>query len=274
MSSRISHQLIASCLSLVSWVTLAKDVLEFPIELEFKDESCIVKVSTIEGDIEIEGYEGDVILLKADGDFDEDRSRFAPKGWHVSQDGNSVDIHFGALSDLDHLSLKLPYKSNVAVSLVDGDISLRELSGEFEISSKDGDLEMTEMSGSVIANTVDGDVELSISEVVSDEFFISLNTLDGDIELELPVDIQANLSAMTFDGEIDIDDEFRRSVPKSSNFESGDGIKIPKAPKAPTPPFPPIRIRNIDNIRQIHLNGGGSIVELHTVDGDIEVRVY
>ncbi len=292
------------------WIGFAKDVLEFPIELELKDERCNVEVSAINGDVDVVGYEGDVIRLRARGDFDEDRPKFLPKGWHVSQAGNSVDIHFGALSDLKDLSLKVPYKSNVKIEIIDGDIAMRELSGEFEISSKDGDLDMRDMQGSVIASTVDGDVELSLASSLPEEFFISLNTLDGDIELEMPTDIGAVLSASAFDGDVEVDDDFfdgaytdsnrviekesnrviqresnrvvqketRRVVQRETKTERSKGVAHPVPPMPPVPPvshvhpIPHIHFGHSETSYQIEINGGGSFVQLRTVDGDIEVR--
>jgi DUF4097 and DUF4098 domain-containing protein YvlB len=141
-----------------------------------------LELSTIEGDITVEGTQAKLTLTSVEG---------------------NVTVRGG--------------KEFVSVHSVEGDISVDGAIGRVEVNSVDGGITVTSVQGAVYAETVDGDITLD--DIVSADIETTtvdgnilyrgnidqsgryrFDSHDGDITLEAP-DINATLSVSTFDGE-------------------------------------------------------------------------
>ena len=183
-----------------------------------------------DGDVEIEGWEGEISLRLEDGDVE--------------------------LADIDSPSTD--------ISIEDGDVSIDRLSGELKIAGEDGDLRVSDCSladgrfrledgdatfsrceGSarfdlddgdlalerfrpdgVTVRTEDGDVELDF--LASDSMDVEVRTGDGDVYVDLAGDSSAAFTVDTGDGGIRIDmpsavDVSKRKSRASGQLGSGEG---------------------------------------------------
>ena len=162
-----------------------------------------------DGDVEIEGWRGDVSIDLDDGDVT--LGDIVNESTRVSfQDGDiEIERLEGELSlsgddgDINLSRVKTPY---VRISLQDGDVDVDSLEGEIEIDIDDGDVtlegiasERVELRGQdgsmdvellsverldLDISTDDGDIEVAVDAGQSFEFLITMD--DGDVEVALP----------------------------------------------------------------------------------------
>jgi len=181
-----------------------------------------IEIEMINGDLSVVGWDGDDILLKAD----EDELR-------VEQQGERVKI-----SCDDDLSLRLPKAASIIVNSVDGDMSLRSMTGGVELKEIKGDLSIRDVDsvligavhadfslrgakGNLSAKTIHGDA--SVREV---EGQVSLGSVSADLALR---DVRGNISANVSD------DVVLYLNPQSGNtytVTAGDDILLVMPPKA------------------------------------------
>ena len=108
---------------------------------------------------------------------------------------------------------------------LDDDISVFDIEGDLFIEANDGDIEMVGIDAGVVdAGTMDGDIEFSGVIQTGGEY--QLTTHDGDISFEVPSGAGAEFSVATYSG------EFETEVPivlqrlergRELNFEVGGG---------------------------------------------------
>ena len=124
---------------------------------------------------------------------------------------------------------------------LDDDVSLSDVRGDLYIKANDGDIELVDIDAkTVFANTVDGHIEFS--GVLHPDGEYELVTHDGDILFAVPADVGADVSVSTYDGELETD-------------------------------FP-IMLQRLESGRELNfaLGGGGARVRLQAFDGAIRLR--
>jgi len=97
-----------------------------------------------------------------------------------------------------------------------------------------------EINGSVNEKSSDGNINITIKDQLNNDY--NLSTSDGDIELYMPKNIKTNISAKTGDGRI------KSEIP----------VKI--------------TCDDDNNYIEATLNGGGPLIKMKTLDGDIFIR--
>ncbi len=83
-----------------------------------------IKIEFVEGDLRLVGWDNDEILVKTDDD-----------AISFQQDEDEVSI-----SCQDDLAINLPKNSKVHIQTVNGDMSVRGLTGDFEVDIVNGDV--------------------------------------------------------------------------------------------------------------------------------------
>lgn len=167
-------------------------------------------------------------------------------GWN---NGHRVDI-----------IVQMPRQGNVNLRTGDGRIELADLKGTMNLHSGDGSETLENLDGKVHASTGDGhirangrfdELELKTGDGHVDAVARQGSTMganwrlesgDGSVSLELPPDLSADVDLHTGDGHIDLD------------------MPVTTAGK--------IRTNEIRG----KLNGGGSLLTIHTGDGSIHLR--
>lgn len=206
------------------------------------------------GDIEVEQVLGQVELKTAGGDIS-----VGEVGQSLKASTAGGDIELGRVG------------GDVKASTAGGDIEVAEVSGSAELSTAGGHIRLEGATGKVEASTAGGDLELRgirgairgstsggdiLAEITPlNRESSSLETAGGDLLLYLPQTAQASIDAV-----IKVHDDWERG---SRQYEiisdfAGDG---------------PVKDATRREIRaQFQINGGGHIIRLRAVHGDIRIR--
>jgi len=171
-------------------------------------------------------------------------------GLSINQDGNTINLS-GAIREADdadytlylpkNLKLKINYNSWQA-----GDLVIKGMAGEVEAKSQVGDLEFIDVTGPIVAHTLSSDVEVSFSSL-SSASPTSLSSTSGDIDITLPESVKGTFKMATVSG----------GVYTAFDFDFGDEAK---------------RRSIMGQNATGKLNGGGVVVSMKTVSGDIYIR--
>lgn len=137
--------------------------------------------------------------------------------------------------------VKVPTKTDLRLKSVNGRIQVTDIEGRANLATTNGGIQAEDMRGSVDAHTVNGGIQVALTAFDLDEE-MSLSTTNGTIELILPRDIRADLKASTVNGGVSTD----FPVEASGGFI---GKKI-----------------------RGRINGGGGLIDLHTVNGGIRIH--
>ena len=102
-----------------------------------------ISIESVEGDLQLVGWENDEILAKTDED-----------AISLQQDGDEISI-----SCQDDLAINVPKNSKVHIQTVNGDMSVRRLVGDFEADVVNGDVAIRD-AGKVTLGAVESDFSL------------------------------------------------------------------------------------------------------------------
>jgi DUF4097 and DUF4098 domain-containing protein YvlB len=127
------------------------------------------------------------------------------------------------------------------IELVNGRLDVKDVAGEIHASCVNGRIQAHNLQGPVKLNTVNGELDASVDELPGSE--LKLSSVNGKVRVTLPSDANAELKASTVSG--DISDDF--GLPVTRHQFVG---------------------------RSLHgqLGGGGTLVKLSNVNGEIEIR--
>jgi DUF4097 and DUF4098 domain-containing protein YvlB len=159
-----------------------------------------IEVETVSADIDINGSEGESIVLNTvSGDVE---AQASPRRLEIQSVSGEVEFE-GSVS-------------RSSVETVSGDISLGGVHGEIEISTVSGDV-------SLVAEEVDrgqfesvsGDMKLDLT--VSDSGRLASESMSGDFDLRLPAAQQAGFEVQTYSGDI------RSDFGESASVSKGPG---------------------------------------------------
>jgi DUF4097 and DUF4098 domain-containing protein YvlB len=188
-----------------------------------------VMIRAVSGDIDIEGTHSSEIVLDA------------CCGLQKIEDKEN-ELILNMISN--DIGLKVPFKTNIRISSVSGDIEcaditgnlevqtasgdmeLEKVSGKVEIKSASGDIEVNELSGAIDVKTASGDIEINFSEFENS----TIETKSGDVSIVLPKKIDAVIELFSEDGEIEIsiDKSYEELEKKSGYLKIGLGDKTKK----------------------------------------------
>ena len=154
-------------------------------------------------------------------------------------------------------------------SVLEGDIEVKNISGEIEINAVEGNITLTDISGGVSVNSVDGDLLVNFKDLEMKESMY-FSTVEGDIDVTLPSDLKANLVLRTVDGEMytDFDIEISSYIEKEK-----DKNKNTVTVKTSTG-FNNMSFGWGGNTNTVSgkINGGGPVIRMNTVEGNIYIR--
>jgi DUF4097 and DUF4098 domain-containing protein YvlB len=127
------------------------------------------------------------------------------------------------------------------------DLSVRDVSGELEISTVHNSVEMENVTGPMTVKTVHGDIEAKFSNSIQSP--VSIVSAHADVDVSLPASTQANIEMMSDHGEMytDMDIQFEKSAEELRKLSS--------------------------SVVKGTINGGGEItIELSSAHGNIYLR--
>ena len=268
---------IAILFLLTSYIVGAQEFNErIAIPLSKPGERGKLEVGLVRGDILVEAYQGNEVIIeavggsKSSGDCascdDDSRSnkKNVPAGMKriasnpielsASENNNRVEIETNSWKKPINLTIKVPENFDLETSTVHGKVTVKGIKGTHEISAVHGPLTMTDMSGSIVSNTVHGDIIVNFLEVTPNEP-MSFVTLHGDVDVTFPPGIKAKAKMRSDQGEIFTD--FEMSIDRSKpQVKSGDGeYKV-----------------SVNSWVFGNINGGGPEFTFKNMHGDIIIR--
>ncbi len=190
----------------------------------------------------------------------------------ITQQGNAVDFYVdapyrcddGSVNyrgcrrygyDVHHdFKVKVPHRTSLALKTInDGEISVRDVRGDFNLENINDGIEAIEVAGAGRIYTLNGDVRVEFSENPrSDCFFGSLN---GEVDVFFKAGLSADLRIKTFNGEIYTDFEVSYLPPRPAKQER-KGAKF---------------IYKSDEAFGARIGDGGPVLEFDSFNGDVYI---
>ena len=232
---------------------------EFKTRLTSKSPKIIIDMQG--NDVVVEGTDGDDLVIKGEG-YEEPPKRadgLRPMyntavdnthlGLSVTQEGNVVRITRASRHAVSYV-IRVPRASAVQYKQAgwngSGDVAMRDVSGDLEVSMTSGDIKLTNVAGPVVANTVSGDVTVRFTPLRQGPS--SISTVSGNVDISLPTSTKATMRMRSISGEVYTD--FDMNLAGKQNDMQHIGGQV------------------VDG----SINGGGNVLSLKTVSGDVYVR--
>jgi len=146
--------------------------------------------------------------------------------------------------------------------LLEGKINVTNISGDMDLNTIEGNIILTDVSGDITAHTIEGDMTITFKNGGHTKP-LYFSSIEGDIDVTLPSGTRADLVMKTIDGDIYSDfnmDFYHESGRKEDKQEHSTGS------------FNIGFINLFPNSVTAHINGGGSEINLQTIEGNIYVR--
>ncbi|WP_221392315.1 DUF4097 family beta strand repeat-containing protein [Dyadobacter sp. NIV53] len=192
--------------------------------LSTKAENNTIAVYNINGNIKVEGYDGDKVILEIDKKITAKNNEILQKGKdefkvNFEQKADSIIAYISDPFDSrpnrnwknnkDHqieyefnldFIIKVPHAMNLHVSTVNGgDIIVNSVTGFLGVYNVNGAIKLTNAKGAAEVRTVNGNVEADYVSVPPGES--DFKTLNGDIKISYPESFHADCQFKTFQGE-------------------------------------------------------------------------
>ncbi len=251
-------------------LSLAQNDSRISLQYSDPDRPGFIKASLIIGGFEIYGTDGDEILIET-----RDRSasaddliskkgksrgmRLLPQqaiGLSADEEDNRVTIKTANWNRPVDLIIYAPRNTSLKLKCTNqGDIYVEGLTGEFEINNVNGAVTLRDVSGSVVAHALNQDLTVDFKRLDADKA-MSFTSLNGDVSVSFPADLGAEMALETKFGEIYTDFELTPKAAASGEPMRFKGRLPVKTGKALT----------------ADVNGGGPMMKLKTMNGDLYVR--
>jgi hypothetical protein len=247
-------------------------------------------LANINGNIKVEGYSGDKILVEAIRTIKAKNSERLDRGkkemqlnqidrydtiifyvggscnkfnyqkikrgehrWGYNWDCDKADCNQSFDYKFD-FTIKIPYSVNIEVSTVnDGNISVTDMKAGVTANNVNGAIQLSGLEGPTCAVTINGDVDLEYNKNPTSN--CRYYTLNGDINANFQKGLVANLSFKSFNGEF------------FTNLESLTSL--------------PMEIKKVEGEKGVHLKvagskykirQGGALLDFETFNGDAIVK--
>ena len=183
-------------------------------------EPLVVVVRNIIGPIHVIGHDGNSVEMRATetvrGDLQADieraraelslvtesePGRVAIRVRHLDEDGGRRDWGWDGYSIEYDIEVRVPRGASLEVSTVnDGDVTVADVSGEFDLRNVNGAVRLVGAGGSGSITTVNGDVEASFARAPSES--TSFKTVNGELDVTFPANLSAELAFHTMQGDV------------------------------------------------------------------------
>lgn len=178
--------------------------------------------------------------------------------FEVEEEDNTVEFGADWRANKIHVIARVPFRADLELSTVNhGEIDVRNVTGWLVLNNVNGPITASGITGSVIAESVNEDIDISFDALLGDGA-MSFSSVNGNLTLGLPDDAAVQLHIDNARGEIlsDFEVEVTASKPTITRDESqGGGVEI-----------------SVESIIVANLNGGGNVIKMKTLNGDIIIR--
>jgi hypothetical protein len=261
-----TNQLALVMLLFASSVALAQQPQVINIPLSRPGEPVFLEIGIQSAYIEVIGEDRDDASFEVTIE-DGERRIVTPSGTQslkgggytlqVEEDDNEISIETDWRANKVRVVARLPHLANLALNTVnDGEIVVRDITGNLEISNVNGPITVLNLSGSVIAESVNDSIKVGFARI-DDSNANSLESINGDLYLVLPANAGAQFSLDTAQGEIysDFEVNVQPTKPTIERNDGGDGVSV-----------------RIESVIVATVNGGGPIIRTKTLHGDIHIQ--
>jgi len=268
-TNRTTLSVLAACVLLAITLAGAATAEELVIPISQPDQPVHLSLSATFGTVTVEGYDGREVRVEATTDPDEEPTRAkkeAPPGMRripnnsfgltAEEENNRVTVHLGGFQP-QQLHVLVPRATSLTLATVNGgELTVRGVHGEHELSNVNGGIRAENVSGTVVAQTTNGGVVVTFDHADPGKA-MSFATLNGNVEVTFPADFGADLSMQTTNGEIFTDFEFTpgKNAPEVRQNREGGRYRVEVK-------------REVTG----SINGGGGEIRLTTFNGDILVH--
>jgi DUF4097 and DUF4098 domain-containing protein YvlB len=177
--------------------------------------------------------------------------------FEIDEDDNEISFDSDWRAEKVTVLARVPKRASVSLSTVnDGEIVVSDIVGNLELSNVNGPVTARNISGSVIAASINAAIDVTFAKI-DDVNASSFETINGDIEVGIPAGAGAQLHLDSGQGQITSDFEVE-VVPTEgmvTHDEDGDGVAI-----------------RIENVIVVKINGGGPVLRLKSLHGDMHIR--
>lgn len=214
------------------------------------------------GDIKIDGYNGDEVVIQASGyEAPPERAKGLKAlynsavdnsgiGLAVTPSANGLKIEKATRKQIRY-TIRLPRKVAILYQQTNwqqSNLTISNMDGDLEIRTNNGGIDLTNVTGPVVANTTNGEIKIVYSSL-SQEKPSAISTINGPVDITLPASTRANMKLRSINGEMYTDFDLGIKSQKGGLSKVGGSS-------------------NIDGTT----NGGGVELELRTINSNIYVR--
>ncbi len=227
------------------------------------DQPTRVVARTIYGNIEVAPHaESDVLIEVTTRKREADEPTAAGSGLRridqgsnvtIDENDNTVYVKAGSEDYFTDLRIRMPRSSDLTINVKgDGDIVVREISGEIEANASNGKITIEEVAGPVVAHAHAGDLTATFASVPGDRP-MAFSSWSGTVDVALPSSISARLKMRTSTGEILSD--FDLSDVETGMEDTGENGR-----------------QRLRSFTYATVNGGGPEYMFQNYSGDILIR--
>ena len=289
---KVTTTLINLVVVLCSTVALGQQFKD-TITKEFKFESAsnnnVFLLANVVGNITVEGYSGDKIILEAERILHAKSNERLEKAkseiglgvvdhldtiivfvngpcgnasaqrW-VSAGGKKRNNHWNNCKYQYrykmNFKLKVPQNQNLYLSTVnEGDINVKGVRGSLDVHNVNGAIALKGISGKINAHTINGDVDLDYLKAPNEESYYY--TLNGDINAYYPKGLKASMTFKSFNGDFytNIERVEHRPMMVEHSASKKQGVSF-----------------KVDAKSVITVGGGGTLLAFETFNGDVYIK--
>ena len=175
----------------------------------------------------------------------------------IDEKDNRITVDTDWNSNKVNIVARIPRRADLTLDTTnDGEILVSNIVGNLQLENTNGPITATNISGSVIAETINDTIDVSFSSIDSADA-MAMISLNGDLRLGLPSDARVQLHIDTSEGEIfsDFEVEVHESKPVVQRRDYRGGIEV-----------------RVESVIVADINGGGTIIKLKTLNGEIQIR--
>lgn len=244
----------------------AQTTAPITIELSQPDQPMTLKLGLLSANIVVIGERRSDIQLDVAGG-DSGRRIVTPSGskqiagssyrLQATEENNIVEVSSDWRMSTIDITARVP--ASAAVNLWttnNGTIVVNGVKGEMQLRNTNGPITVTGAGAAVIAESVNEDLAISFASL-DGVTASSLTSVNGDLSVGLPGNPKVQVHLDTARGQIssDFEIEVQPSEPKVSRKEDDGSIEIA-----------------VENMIIADINGGGPVILLKTLNGDIQIN--
>lgn len=175
----------------------------------------------------------------------------------VDENDNHISIDTDWRMDKVIIVARIPRRADLELSTTnDGEIIVRNVTGSLQLENTNGPITATGISGAVIAESVNDTLDISFASIDA-QSAMSFETINGDIMVAVPGATGAQLHIDSAQGEIysDFEVDVQPTKPVIERRNDRGGVEV-----------------RMETVIVANINGGGPVIRLKTLNGDIHVK--